>query len=84
MFVVVDFWDKTEQSRRDAIRGCAFSILVALDGDDVSLPGFVVAPNPHPDDRQDCIDRGENYYPEAPEVECDIAGSLHELLNAPQ
>jgi hypothetical protein len=66
-----------EKQMRRRLEGLAHSILVALDGNAMALPGFVVAPMPHPSDRDYCIENGENFYPEAPDVSCDIAGELH-------
>lgn len=79
----VAYWATLDGDRTAAERlaGLAHSILVTLDGCSSGCPAFVVAPAPHPDDRQHNIDEGENYYPEAPEVECDIAGGLHEQIH---
>jgi len=65
---------------KEKVEGVAFSILVALDGGNIGLPGFIVAPSPHPDDKEYHRSHGENWYPENdPEaVKCDIGGSLHE------
>jgi hypothetical protein len=75
---IVDYWEHVPNPYGTRESGVAFSILSMLDGCNGGLPGFVVAPAPHPDDKQYYIDHGENYYPEAPEVKCDIAGGLHE------
>lgn len=62
--------------------GLVFSILATLDGAAMALPGFIVAPSPHPDDKQFHIDNGENYFPDnseaEPHIRGDIAGGLHE------
>jgi hypothetical protein len=85
---LVDFFEK--ESRREGVRekleGLAFSIMSALDGSSAALPGFIVAPNPHPSDKQYSIDKGMNYYPEnSPEVIYgDIAGCLHEQIFHPR
>jgi hypothetical protein len=78
----VQYWDdpNLNQSQDERLSGLAFSILVALDGCSTALPGFVVAPAPHPTDRRYCIAQGEDYYPATPKAACDIAGGLHELL----
>ena len=62
------------------LNGVTFSLLAALDGCSVGLPSFIVAPEPHPDDRQYHIDNGENWYQENHEanIKCDISGVLHE------
>jgi hypothetical protein len=56
--------------------------MVALDGGAMALPGFIVAPNPHPSDKEYHISEGSDYYPENHELDIkgDIAGGLHELL----
>lgn len=79
----VRYWENEARapSIREKLEGLAFSLLVIFDGGSVALPGFVVAPAPHEDDRAFLTSQGENYYPEAPEVECDIAGGLHELIH---
>jgi hypothetical protein len=67
---------------RERLSGFAHSLLVAIDGASANLPAFILAPEPHPDDRQYCIDEGENWWPENRDVElnADISGGLHELL----
>ena len=65
----------TPQRRCD---GTAFSILALLDGGNMGLPGFLVVPAPHPEDRAYYQAQGECWWPDAPELESDIGGSLHE------
>ncbi len=79
---LIQYWDEVERggSQRERLEGVVHSILVALDGNAIALPGFVVAPAPHPSDRAYCAKEGENFYPEAPAVECDISGELHSLM----
>src|SRR5687768_15258719 len=71
------------QTTEQRLDGLAFSILAALDGTSMNIPKFIVAPDPHPDDRQFHIDEGTNYFPEnhqlADQIKCDLACSLHEL-----
>lgn len=77
------YWDKIEKETcREKLEGLAFGILVILDGG-TRLPGFIVAPCPHPDDKEYSEDIGENWFPQnqKPNVACDIAGSLHELFH---
>lgn len=70
---------KTVEER---LSGLAFSILSAIDGSAMALPGFILAPSPHDEDRQFAIDEKlDTYYPQSPEVSTDIAGSLHELFH---
>ena len=48
----------------------------------MALPGFRLAPMSHKDDKQYNIDNGENYFPinNEDDVNCDIAGGLHEQI----
>ena len=78
----IRYWQKLDNPGGDRIEGAVFSVLAILDGTAVDLPGFIVAPAPHHSDREYCVERGEDYFPEAPQVECDIAGSLHDLFFA--
>lgn len=82
---LIKYWNSVEgkdspKTCLDRLEGLAFSIMVALDGGAMAVPGFIVAPSPHPDDKEYHISEGSNYYPENPEVKGDIAGALHELL----
>lgn len=79
---LIQYWSELPGvgSPRQRLEGLAHSILVALDGCATALPGFVVAPAPHPSDRSFALGQGENWYPASPAVACDIAGHLHEKL----
>jgi hypothetical protein len=81
---LVDYWDKVEKdTTKEKLRGLAFSILGTLDGCSGDIPGFIVVPCPHPDDREWHMERDEDWWPEnnEPDVICDIGGSLHELFH---
>lgn len=80
---LVDYWNNVdERSTKEKLSGLAFSILSTLDGCSAELPSFIVAPLPHEDDKQYHINNGDDYYPENhnSNVNCDIAGELHELF----
>lgn len=81
---LISIWESTDKSSLEKLNGLAFSILVALDGGADNVSGFIVAPLPHPEDKQFHIDEGTNYYPENHEIEeyikGDIAGTLHEMF----
>jgi hypothetical protein len=84
---MVHYWDTNASTKnmtaREKMEGVVHSILATLDGCSMGLPGFIVAPCPHESDRQFHIDEGDEYYfPENHEsnVQCDIAGGLHELI----
>lgn len=74
----IQYWknEKRAPTLDEKLEGLAFSMLVMLDGGNASMPKFVVAPNPHPDDKDYHIENGENYFPE----DCDISGGLHDLF----
>ncbi len=76
----IKYWHTLpDKSCRKRLEGLAFGILVILDGESTELPGFIVSPNPHEDDKEFLRGQGENWYPEGI---CDIAGSLHELFHS--
>ncbi len=84
----IDYWAglhgsnvPPERPCRERISGAVFSILAALDGCSLEIPGFVVAPSPHPDDEEYCKAEGENWYPRV-ESEFDIGGGLHERFHS--
>lgn len=61
---MITYWEK-EDRRPDVhgkLEGLAFSILVALDGGSMDMPGFDLTPNPHPSDKECLKERGENWY----------------------
>ena len=60
--------------------GSVFTLLAAIDGCSMGLPGFELIPNPHPDDMQYAISEHEDYFPSGG----DIAGCLHELFHKPE
>lgn len=72
--------DPRTPSVQGKLDGLAFSILAALDGSSAGLPAFIVAPQPHPDDKEFNRSEGMNWWPENHEskVKADLAGSLHE------
>lgn len=51
---------QTELNSR--MSGFLFSLFNVIDGSNMSLPAFNIVACPHPDDRQYCIDNGENYW----------------------
>lgn len=78
---MVDYWhDVPNKTEKEKLNGLAFSIMAALDGCSVDIPGFIVAPLPHETNKQYHMDNEEDYYPENhnSEVNCNIAGELHD------
>lgn len=81
---IIDYWQKQPNtSEAEKVSGVAFSILVMLDGGSMNLPEFIIAPNPHPDDKKYFIKNGVDYFPEnhKSKINSNIGGYLHELLN---
>jgi hypothetical protein len=80
---MIQYWDQTPNcgDQRNRLEGVAFSILAALDGSAGGLPGWIVAPSPHPDDKDYNIRHGENWWPTPPQLPCDVAGCLHEKFH---
>ena len=76
----IHYWKTTKLDNPDQCRveGLAFSILVILDGG-TELPGFTLAANPHPEDKEYHQKEDENWYPDFHQDQ-DIAGVLHELF----
>lgn len=73
----ISYWETLpEKTLYERLEGVAFSILVAIDGDAIALPGFALIPGSNEDDREWLREMGINWYPE----NCDIAGDLHERL----
>lgn len=87
---LVNYWYKLEHgipAHEDVLRyklqGLAFTILSAIDGSTGDLPKFILAPDPHPDDKDYRKNEGLIHYPEnLQEIACDISGSLHEKFFA--
>ena len=70
---IAGYWEKLpNKTTKERLEGAMFSVLAVLDGEQPSLPGFQVIPNPHPDDKKFHEKEGEDWYPRI-----DIAGTLH-------
>jgi hypothetical protein len=79
IYDMIEYWDNLEYTSGEKLEGLAFSMLTMLDGCTLGIPKFIVCPDPHPEDKVYYCENNENYYPENDfEVNCDIAGSLHE------
>ena len=85
VWATIDYWVEKGADRppRELLKAFAFSLLSTIDGTGSTLPGFILAPRPHPDDRAFRQQRGENYFPEnhTVEVTADIGGELHDLFH---
>jgi len=80
----ISYWASLggDMSTTNRLAGLAHSILVALDGEANDLPAFAVIPIPCDGDMEHCKSLGEDWFPEhqLSGSECNIAGSLHEML----
>lgn len=72
-------YDDPRKTCGERMETLAFSFLALLGGG--YGVGWVVAPAPHPDDQEYCISQGENWYPEAPEIACDITSGDKDLAD---
>jgi hypothetical protein len=83
---LIHYWEHDSRTAdlHGKMTGLAFSILSTLDGSSVEIPSFLVAPSPHPDDREYHKENGENWFPEnhENEINCDIGGVLHEWFHS--
>lgn len=81
---IIQFWEN-EVDGSDSLRkleGLAYSIMGLIDGKSPDLPGYILAPDPHPEAKELNTSRGLNYFPENLEssVKCDISGDLQACL----
>jgi len=79
---LVDFWAAQGGDVKARLSGLAFGILSALDGEARTLPRFVVAADPRPEDRACHEGRGEDWFPDLDAAPwADVGGSLHERFH---
>lgn len=84
LWSLIYYWNQQSHLLpREQLEGLTHSILVALDGES-DLPAFIVAPNPHPQDKKFAQETGGNWYPTNDEenVRGNISGTLHEVFYA--
>ena len=67
--------DKRMKTPQHKLEVFMHSTLAMMDGSAINLPGFLVIPNPHPDDKAYHQKHGENYFKKV-----DIGGCLHEMM----
>jgi hypothetical protein len=78
---MVYYWENLpDKTTSEKLSGLMFSLLSTLDGSSMELPSFIVAPLPHPGDKEYLKGNGENWFPENNDesINADIGGSLHE------
>ena len=73
---LIDYWENESRASttKEKLEGLAFSILTAIDGESLAVPGYQLIPVTSEENKEYYISQGENYYPE----DTDIAGYLHE------
>jgi len=60
---IAHYWATVpDQTPRERCDGLAFSILGVLDGVNPGLPAVDIVLQPHPDDKEYCIEEGEDWY----------------------
>ena len=69
--------DKRMSTPQHKLEVFMHSTFAMLDGCSFGLPGFLLIPNPHPDDKEFHIKRGENYFPSKEDIS---GGCLHGLM----
>lgn len=72
---LVDYWDNeaSATTAKEKMEGVVFSVLAAIDGSSLVIPGFKLIPAPADEDQG-------NYFGTVWPTE-DIAGSLHEIVS---
>lgn len=73
---LIDYCDRANPSKREALEVLAHSILCAIDGGSLDLPSFELKPSPHPDDKEFCVSEGENWFPDGVDIAGLLAGNL--------
>lgn len=78
--LIADMWLSEGKTKEEAVHGAIFSILAAIDGCSVDIPGFILAPITSRENQIDAKENGEKYYMlnDQEAVFSDIGGSLHD------
>jgi|CXWL01.1.fsa_nt_gi hypothetical protein len=81
----IDYWAETGKQQknkplREVLSGVVFSTLVILDGGADGMPGFLLAPCPHEDDKDYHKENDKNWFPENNNhnLKCELGGGLHD------
>ena len=76
---LVKYWNKVDKPTvEEKLSGLAFSILVLLDGCNMSFPSVDLLISPHPDDEEYHKQLGERWYPDGLIFNDDVM--LHDLF----
>lgn len=88
LFRIIDKMDKKDVSSREKLESCVFHILSFIDGVSGVVvdwkirnhPWFILAPNPHPDDKEYNQSQNESRYPENHDIDikAQISWDLHD------
>lgn len=85
---LIRYWETVEldgtKDTQVRLEGLAFSIFSMLDGSTMTLPEFIVAPNPHPLDHTFLEHQGKSWFPMnfGANVNGNLGGSLYEKFSA--
>jgi hypothetical protein len=80
---LVRTWRDAEGSVESRLNGLVFSILSMIDGSCIDVPGWRLAPDPHPDAKTYDVEQGLNWWPQNDvELFGEYEGQLHELWSA--
>lgn len=59
---LIEYWDNEPVSSKDKLEGLGHSILSAIDGCTIAVPGsYKLVTDPHPSDKEYCISHNLNY-----------------------
>lgn len=76
---LVKYWQQQDDTAERKVEGAVFSVLAALDGASVGLPGYMLIPCRCEQDEEYAKQQGFDYEPCSENVDDDdIGGSLHE------
>ena len=66
VWTCIQYWlhEDRRPTTEEKLQGLAFSILAEFDGDGMNIPKLIVAPDPHPSDKEYRRGNGENWFPE--------------------
>ena len=82
---LIDYWEKESRAEtsKEKLEGLMFSVLVALDGGSMGLPGYEVVPSRGNQAENDIAHAKENGYDYYPKEKIDIVGDgLHEIFHS--
>lgn len=81
---IANYWISLEdKTKEESVKGAIFSILAMIDGCNVDIPGFILAPLTSRENQEYALKNGEKYYllNDSERIFNDIAGSLHDRFS---